>query len=73
MRDGRLACLDLHLEPLAGFEDLAVEVPAVYLPRPRVEIPGPQGIQASFDWQAAKDATAGHMCRVTLVNAVEAY
>jgi hypothetical protein len=27
---------------------------AVYLPRPRIEIPGPQGIQATFDWQAAK-------------------
>ena len=26
---------------------------AVYLPRPRIEIPGPQGIQATFDWQAA--------------------
>lgn len=58
---------------LPSGESLTVDVPAVHLPRPRVEIPGPQGIQASFDWQAAKDASAGHMCRVTLMNAVEGY
>jgi hypothetical protein len=46
---------------------------AVYLPRPRIEIPGPQGIQASFDWQAARDATVGRMCTATLINGVETY
>ena len=29
---------------------------AVYLPRPRIEIAGPQGVQATFDWQAARNA-----------------
>lgn len=46
---------------------------AVYLPRPRVEIPGPQGVQVTFDWQAALDPVAGKMCTATLVNEVDDY
>lgn len=46
---------------------------AVYLPRPRIEIPGPQGIQASFDWQAAKAASPARLCTATLVNTVTSY
>jgi hypothetical protein len=30
-------------------------------------------VQATFDWQAAKDAALGRMCTVTLINGVEAY
>jgi hypothetical protein len=48
-------------------------VHAVYLPRPRIEISGPQGVQATFDWQAARDSTVGRMCTATLVNDVEIY
>ncbi len=54
-------------------ESLTFTAHAVYLPRPRVEIQGPQGVQASFDWQAAYDAAAGHMCSVTLVNDIATY
>jgi hypothetical protein len=46
---------------------------AVYLPRPRIEIPGPQGIQASFDWQAAKALSPARMCTAVLVNSVPEY
>ncbi|WP_444453244.1 phage tail tube protein [Rhodobacter capsulatus] len=46
---------------------------AVYLPRPRIEIPGPQGIQASFEWQAAKATSPARMCTATLVNTVTGY
>ena len=46
---------------------------AVYLPRPRIEISGPQGVQATFDWQAARDSVVGRMCTATLVNDVETY
>ena len=46
---------------------------AVHLPRPRIEIAGPQGVQASFDWQAARDATLGRMCTAVLVNDIEEY
>ncbi|QIE53960.1 hypothetical protein G5B40_14160 [Pikeienuella piscinae] len=44
-----------------------------YLPRPRIEISGPQGVQASFDWQAARDSVVGRMCTATLINDVETY
>ena len=54
-------------------ESLTVTAHSVYLPRPRVEIGGPQGVQATFDWQAAKDAVVGRMCTITLVNDLEAY
>ena len=52
---------------------LTITAHAVYLPRPRVEIQGPQGIQASFDWQAAYDSVAGQMCTVVLKNQVANY
>jgi len=45
----------------------------VYLPRPKVEIQGPQGVQASFDWQAAFDSVAGQMCTVVLKNTIASY
>jgi len=46
---------------------------AVYLPRPRIEISGPQGVQATFDWQAAKATSPARMCTATLINDIEAY
>jgi hypothetical protein len=58
---------------LASGEGLTFTAHSVYLPRPRVEIGGPQGVQATFDWQAAKDPVTGRMCTVTLINDVEAY
>ncbi|MEN8677231.1 MAG: phage tail tube protein [Alteriqipengyuania sp.] len=54
-------------------ERLTVTAHAVYLPRPRIEISGPQGVQATFDWQAASEAVAGRMCTVTLTNDHEDY
>ncbi|MBW6495628.1 MAG: hypothetical protein K0B16_13920 [Burkholderiaceae bacterium] len=56
---------------LPSGESFTFTVHAVYLPRPRIEIPGPQGVQATFDWQAARDSDVGRMCTVTLVNDVE--
>ena len=40
-----------------------------YLPKPKLSISGPGGIQATFDWQAAKNAAAGRMFTVELTNA----
>ena len=54
-------------------ENLIVTAHAVYLPRPRIEISGPQGVQATFDWQAASDPLVGRMCTVTLANDSEDY
>ncbi|MFN3280102.1 MAG: phage tail tube protein [Tabrizicola sp.] len=58
---------------LPSGESLRLTVHAVYLPRPRIEISGPQGVQATFDWQAARDSVVGRMCTATLVNDVETY
>jgi hypothetical protein len=58
---------------LPGGESFTLTVHAVYLPRPRIEISGPQGVQASFDWQAALDPVEGRMCTATLINTREAY
>ncbi|MGM0583817.1 MAG: phage tail tube protein [Pseudomonadota bacterium] len=58
---------------LEGGESFALVAHAVHLPRPRLEIQGPQGVQATFDWQAARDAVLGRMCTATLVNDIESY
>ena len=58
---------------LTGGAGLKLTAHAVYLPRPRVEITGPQGIQATFDWQAALAADPGRMCTVILTNSVAGY
>ncbi len=44
----------------------------VYLPKPKLPISGPGGIQANFNWQAAKP-DVGQMLTVTLTNDVEDY
>jgi len=58
---------------LPSGDSFTFTVHAVYLPRPRIEISGPQGVQANFDWQAARDSVVGRMCTATLVNDVETY
>jgi hypothetical protein len=58
---------------LPSGESLTLTAHAVYLPRPRIEIAGPQGVQATFDWQAARDSALGRMATITLVNDVESY
>jgi len=57
---------------LPSGESFTFAVHAVYLPRPRVEISGPQGVQATFDWQAARDGAVG-MCTATPINDIEEY
>ncbi len=45
----------------------------VYLPRPQFPVQNAGGIQASYDWQGAKNAAAGRALTVTLVNDVSSY
>jgi hypothetical protein len=45
----------------------------VYLPKPKLAISGPGGVQASFNWQAANNTGAGCMLTVELKNDVETY
>ena len=58
---------------LPSGESFTFTVHAVYLPRPRIEVSGPQGVQATFDWQAAKGTSPARMCTATLINDIEAY
>ena len=58
---------------LSSTVNLKLTAHKVYLPIPKVEIQGPQGIQASFDWQAAFDSGAGKMCTVVLKNQIASY
>jgi hypothetical protein len=46
---------------------------AVYLPRAKTPVTGPNGVQATFPWQAAKDMTLGKTVTVTLTNNVTSY
>ena len=48
-------------------------MPVSRLPRPRVPLQGPGGVQASFAWQAARDPALGRMATATLVNDVADY
>lgn len=45
----------------------------VYLPKPKLAISGPGGVQAGFDWQAAKATSPARMLTVVLKNDVETY
>ncbi|WP_287882879.1 MULTISPECIES: phage tail tube protein [Paracoccus] len=58
---------------LPSGESLTFTAHAVYLPRPRVEISGPQGVQATFDWQAALGSSPARMATVTLINDIASY
>jgi hypothetical protein len=52
---------------------LSFKAHEVFLPRPRIEIPGPKGIQVTFAWKASKDASLGRAVTVTLTNDVASY
>ncbi|KQP82856.1 phage tail tube protein [Methylobacterium sp. Leaf117] len=52
---------------------LVFTVHAVYLPRAKTPVTGPNGVQATFAWQAARDMTKGRTVTATLVNNVSAY
>ncbi|HMO72633.1 MAG TPA: phage tail tube protein [Paracoccaceae bacterium] len=58
---------------IAGGPSLTWTIHRVHLPVPRRTIPGPQGIQAEFDWQASLAASPARMCTVVLVNDQAAY
>ncbi len=58
---------------LPSGESFTFTAHAVYLPRPRIEIAGPQGVQASFDWQAARATSPARMCTAVLVNTLAGF
>lgn len=46
---------------------------AVYLPKPKIGLEGPAGVQTSFAWQAAKDTDSDPMCTAVLINDQASY
>ena len=55
-------------------KSLMITAHEVYLPKPKLAISGPGGIQATFNWQAAKaSASPYRMLTIALKNDVEAY
>ncbi|CUW39675.1 conserved protein of unknown function [Magnetospirillum sp. XM-1] len=59
--------------PGASGYSLKFHWPRVFLPKKKQEVKGPGGIQASYDWRAAKDSVSGYLLRVTLKNDVATY
>lgn len=64
--------LEMGYEAGAG-KKLNFIVHEAYLSRPGIPIDGPKGIQVTFDFKGAKNATAGCMLSVELTNDVEEY
>lgn len=67
-------CVLVFAHTIGPNASLVLTAHEVYLPRPRVSIEGPGGIQATFDWQAAKAQGApNRMATVLLTNTVASY
>jgi hypothetical protein len=53
---------------LSAQAKLVLTAHEVYLPKPKLAVEGPGGVQASFDFRGAKNDIAGRMLTVTLTN-----
>jgi hypothetical protein len=53
---------------LSAQAKLVLTAHEVYLPKPKLAVEGPGGVQASFDFRGAKNDGAGRMLTVTLTN-----
>jgi hypothetical protein len=54
-------------------KSLTITVHSVFLPKVKMPVQGPAGIQGAFSWKAAKDPTLNKTCTVTLINDVASY
>ena len=70
--NGTPCALEFSLS-ISANASLTITYHAVYLPIPTIEIAGPQGVEATFDWQAALAASPARMMTAVLVNTVAAY
>jgi hypothetical protein len=53
--------------------ELSLELFRVFLPKPKYAVSGPGGVEASFDWRATYEESAGSMLCVRLLNDVASY
>jgi len=58
---------------ISASASLTIAIPRVFLPKPKREIPGPRGVQVTFEWHAAQQADGSEMLTATLVNEVASY
>jgi len=58
---------------IAAGKLLRFTVHNVNLPKPKLPITGPAGVQATFDWQASEHPVLAKTCTATLVNDLSAY
>lgn len=66
--------VDLELGyQVSATQKLVITCHEVYLPKPKRSVSGPGGVECSYDFQGAKDATLGKMVTVQLINDVETY
>ncbi|HEY1630798.1 MAG TPA: phage tail tube protein [Rhizomicrobium sp.] len=64
---------DLTYKWTNGAFSLAFAYHRVFLPKSKFPITGPGAIQATYNWQGAKDTNVGRACTITLVNDVASY
>ena len=61
--------IDLELSYIIDANrQLVIECHEVYLPKPKLAVDGPGGVQASFDFQGAYNTAEGKMLTVKLLN-----
>jgi hypothetical protein len=66
--------IDLELSYVIDADNkLVITCHEVYLPKPKRSVSGPGGVEASYDFQGARDATIGNMVEVTLINDEASY
>jgi hypothetical protein len=58
---------------ISAAKALTITAHSVWLPRPKLPITGPNGVQATFGWQASEHPTLAKTCTITLVNDVSSY
>ena len=58
---------------LSAQAKLVLTAHEVYLPKPKLAVEGPGGVQASFDFRGAKNTAAGRMLTVTLTNDLDGH
>ena len=63
--------LEQRLRKLSTQAKLVLTAHEVYLPKPKLAVEGPGGVQASFDFRGAKNDVAGRMLTVTLTDALD--
>src|SRR5512134_234643 len=70
--NGEPVSLEYGFSMAEGWQ-LSFELFRVFLPKPKYAVSGPGGVEASFDWRASYDESAGTMLRAHLINDVASY